>query len=136
MKKTGSIFSALFLLANASAYATEYAVPPANESLIGQNQITNAGYDDTVVTVAKRYDIGFNAIQNANPHLDLTQPLPSGAPLIIPTQHLLPNEARKGIVINLPEMRGSTIPCSKLNSRISCGGIQAGSFFLRVIFAY
>lgn len=103
--KIGSTLSAFFLLATTNAFATAYSVPPLNESLIGQIQYNSAEEGDNVVKVAKRYDIGYNAMLNANPQLDLTRRFPSGAPMVLPTQHILPNNIRNGIVVNLPEMR-------------------------------
>ena len=104
-RKIGTVVSAIFLLVSSHAFATVYNIPPANESLIGSVQNSNVGYNETAVAIAQRYDIGYNAIENANPHINLTKGFPSGAPLQIPTQHLLPNQPRQGIVINLPEMR-------------------------------
>jgi L,D-transpeptidase ErfK/SrfK len=86
-------------------FATTYSLPAESDALIGQIQYNTAQTGDTLVTIAKRYDIGYNAIENANSHLDLNKSFPSGTSLQIPTKHLLPNQPRKGIVINLPEMR-------------------------------
>lgn len=105
--QVGNFFSAAFIcfLATTNVLAATYSVPPANEALIGNLKTTTAEPGDTVVTVAKRYDIGFNAIENSNPTLDMARGFQTGTILKIPTQHLLPNQAREGIVINLPEMR-------------------------------
>lgn len=98
--------SVIFLLASGQVFAASYTVPPPSESLIGRMQYSSTGYGETnIKKIDQEYDVGYNAMQGANPHLDLTQDLPSGSPLQIPTQHLLPNEPREGIVINLPEMR-------------------------------
>lgn len=105
-KKIGkSIFSLAMLIITNSTFAESYSIPNENESLIGNIEITTANSGDTVVTVAKRYNIGFNALENANPYLNMGQGFQPGTPLTIPKQHLLPNQIRKGIVINLPEMR-------------------------------
>ncbi len=98
-------FSFFLSLLSFSAFAAAYSVPPPSQSLIGEMRYTLAQSGDTVVTLAQRYDIGFNAIQDANPFLNLSKGFSSGASVKIPTQHLLPNLPRRGIVINLPEMR-------------------------------
>lgn len=104
--RIGKALSILVLLASTNAFATAYPVPPASEALIGQIKHNYASTGDTVITVAQRYDLGYNAMENANPHLNMAKvAIPYGAPLQIPTQHLLPDLPRKGIVINLPEMR-------------------------------
>ena len=104
-KKIGIAISAICLFASTHASATTYSLPSSNESLIGTVQNNYIGYNETAVNIAKQYDVGYNAIADANPHIDLSKGFPSGAPLQIPTQHLLPNQTRQGIVINLPEMR-------------------------------
>jgi L,D-transpeptidase ErfK/SrfK len=104
-KQIGKALSIFFLMVSGNAFATGYIIPPSNESLVGQNKFTTTGYGETVVNLQQRYNIGYNAIESANPQLDLTKGFPANAPLQIPTQHLLPNQPRQGIVINLPEMR-------------------------------
>lgn len=100
------IYSAFFfLLSTSSVYAASYSTPPAYESLVGDMQYSSAGANETVVTLQTQYDLGYNALENANPQLDLSRPIPYGSSVVIPTQHLLPNQPRVGIVINLPEMR-------------------------------
>jgi len=101
--KIGSVVSAL--LFSSTAFATAYHMPTQNDSLIGSVQHFTAGSDDSVVTVQKKYDLGFNAVQEANPQLDLRRGFQKGTTVQVPSEHLLPNEDRKGIVINLPEMR-------------------------------
>ena len=100
-----SVVSLLFLLGTSHAFAATYQVPSEHESLIGQIQQGSTKEGDSVRTVTKQYNLGYNAIENANPQLDLSRGFVTGAFIQIPTQHLLPNLPRKGIVINLPEMR-------------------------------
>lgn len=87
------------------AQAATYSLPSDNESIIGTLQYSTIDTDDNVTRLQQRFDVGYQAIVNANPHLDLSLELPSGSPLVIPTEHLLPNHSRQGVVINLPEMR-------------------------------
>jgi L,D-transpeptidase ErfK/SrfK len=101
----GSTLSTVFLLASTQVFAASYPLPPASESLIGQNHLIITGPNETVVTVAKQYDLGFNALENANPQLDMGRGFPNGSAVQLPTQHLLPNQPRRGIIVNLPEMR-------------------------------
>lgn len=103
--KLEKVMAIVFLLFATEASAAHYQLPTLNNSLVGEITYAPVDLSDNTTMIGERYDIGFNAIQNANPHLDFTRPYPAGATLQIPTQHLLPNVARKGIVINLPEMR-------------------------------
>lgn len=99
------VFAAIFLLGTSQTFAAAYPAPPSSQSLIGEIQTGYASSGDTVVTVQKRYDVGYNAISNANPDLNMSGQFSSGTTLQIPTKHLLPNQPRVGIVVNLPEMR-------------------------------
>ncbi len=105
--KIGSWLVAVMVLAtNSPALATAYNMPTSNDSLIGNLQYTAVtADDDTAAKIGQRFDIGFSAIQSANPQVDITKDIANGTQLQIPTQHLLPNQPREGIVVNLPEMR-------------------------------
>lgn len=102
--KVGKLLSIGLLVAASQANATTYNMPASDESLIGQVEYTS-GAGESVVTLSKRYDLGYNAMESANPHVNMVRNFTLGTPLQLPTQHLLPNEARRGIVVNLPEMR-------------------------------
>lgn len=104
-KKINKALSASLLLISTHVFAASYHAPPPNESLIGEVQTISANLGDTVINVAKRYDVGYNAMENANPHLNMGMGFPANAQLQIPSKHLLPNQPRQGIIINLPEMR-------------------------------
>ncbi|CCJ97768.1 L,D-transpeptidase YcfS [Cronobacter malonaticus 507] len=54
--------------------------------------------------IAKRYDVGFLALLQANPGVDPYVPR-AGSVLTIPRQMLLPDAPREGILINLAELR-------------------------------
>lgn len=100
------VCAALITLFTASeVLAAAYQLPSDNESLIGQRVYRSANNGDNVTKIARHYDVGRNAIENANPHLNMGSEFPTGAPIQVPTQHLLPNAKRRGIIINLPEMR-------------------------------
>lgn len=59
---------------------------------------------ETLLDIARQYNLGFNEIQDLYPDLDPWIP-PEGTELIIPSQRILPQVKEKGIVINLAEMR-------------------------------
>lgn len=87
------------------AEALTYTLHSNQQALIGKIQYGTAEHGDNVINLAKRFDLGFNAMKNVNPDLDLSRGFHAGTKFQIPSQHLLPQEPRKGIVINLPEMR-------------------------------
>jgi L,D-transpeptidase ErfK/SrfK len=60
---------------------------------------------DSLVELARRYDLGYNEIIAANPGMDPFLP-PTGATVTIPGRWILPDvPEQRGIVINLAEMR-------------------------------
>ncbi|MBX3708438.1 MAG: L,D-transpeptidase family protein [Gammaproteobacteria bacterium] len=106
MKSTlGKAFFPTLLLTSAQIFAATYLVPPENKSLIGQVQYSSVGSSDTIVTISQKYNVGHNAIEAVNPQLNLSKKLSYFSTVKVPTQHLLPNQPREGIIVNLPEMR-------------------------------
>lgn len=71
---------------------------------IGEMQIIKSRYEDTIVKLAREYGLGYVEIRAANPTVDPWLP-GDGTKITLPTMNLLPKGPRKGIVINLAEMR-------------------------------
>jgi L,D-transpeptidase ErfK/SrfK len=102
-----SVRSALglyLLLTAAAGHAETFILPPADVDVIGQITYTEANRDNTLLDIARRYDIGQNEILLANPNVDRWLPA-NHSRVVIPSRYVLPQAARTGIVINLPEMR-------------------------------
>jgi L,D-transpeptidase ErfK/SrfK len=59
---------------------------------------------DTLLDIARENDVGYVEMRAANPGIDPWLP-GEGKELTLPTQHVLPAAPRRGIVINLPELR-------------------------------
>lgn len=88
-----------------AADATVYPLPPDNSRLIGENTTHTVMQDGgSLEAIADKYKIGLLAMLEANPGTDPWLPRP-GTVLTIPSQMLLPGTPRKGIVINLAELR-------------------------------
>jgi L,D-transpeptidase ErfK/SrfK len=65
---------------------------------------------ESLIEMAREYDLGFSEIEAANPGLDAFVPTP-GAGVVIPTEWILPKAvSRGGIVVNLSEMRLYAFP--------------------------
>lgn len=76
----------------------------AGESVIGELQWYRVREGDTLFDIARQHSLGYNEIVDRNPALDVWLP-PPGAVVLLPTEWVLPCCARRGIVINIPEMR-------------------------------
>ncbi|CFQ38423.1 L,D-transpeptidase family protein [Yersinia aleksiciae] len=101
----GMLFATCVAGSITAANATEYPLPPANSRLIGENTTYVVPNDGRPLeAIAADYKIGLLGMLEANPDADPYLPLP-GSVLTIPTQMLLPDTPREGIVINLAELR-------------------------------
>ncbi|UJF17399.1 L,D-transpeptidase family protein [Vibrio sp. SS-MA-C1-2] len=81
-----------------------YTLPKSESRLIGKIQYHTVKQGEFLQLVADQYNVGFLALLEANPNVDPFL-LIAGDRLIIPTQTLLPDAPREGIVINLAELR-------------------------------
>lgn len=87
----------------ATTSARTFSLPSANESVIGKVQYTSIS-GDSVASVAHHYNLGQNALIAANPGVQENGAIRSKA-VTVPTQYMLPPLPRRGIVVNLSEMR-------------------------------
>lgn len=75
-----------------------------SDTVIGEVTTYTVREGDTLLDVARWYDLGYNEIVEANPGVDPWVPEP-GREIVIPRQFVLPCCDYDGIVVNLPEMR-------------------------------
>ena len=100
-----TLFLISALAASQSVWAVDYLLPPPGSRIIGENQtyiVPNDGKN--LETVAAKYNTGVLLLLEANNTVDPFLPKP-GSELTIPSQMLLPDTPREGIVINLAELR-------------------------------
>ncbi|MCU6680097.1 MULTISPECIES: L,D-transpeptidase family protein [Leclercia] len=85
--------------------ANTWPLPPAGSRLVGENRFHVVENDGgSLEAIAKKYNVGFLALLQANPGVDPYVPR-AGSVLTIPLQTLLPDAPREGLVINLAELR-------------------------------
>ena len=90
----------------------EFSFDPARDDVVGTLQVITASTDDTLSDIARRFNLGYEEIVSANPHVDPWLP-GAGTKIVIPTQFVLPDAPRQGIVINLAAMRLFYFPKAK-----------------------
>ncbi|MGL5526559.1 MAG: L,D-transpeptidase family protein [Aeromonas veronii] len=95
---------AAVLLCAAPAEAKRYPLSSAGSRLIGELEDYIIQQNEHLELVGKNTQIGFLALLEANPGVAPYLPKP-GTRLTLPTQMLLPDVPREGIVVNLPELR-------------------------------
>lgn len=87
------------------ANAEEIPLPRSTtDSVVGEISYTRVWHGDSLVDIARTFDIGYGQIIRANPRLNRWVPR-VGAEVVLPTMHILPPGERRGIVLNLAELR-------------------------------
>jgi L,D-transpeptidase ErfK/SrfK len=87
-----------------------------NQDVVGIVQVVKAGKEDTLTDIGRRFNVGYEEITRANPKLDPWLP-GEGTEVIIPSQFILPDAPRTGLVINIPAMRIFYYPPPKKGER-------------------
>lgn len=95
---------AVMLLLTGGVEAARYPMPAPGDDLIGQPMLERASRSETLLDIARAHDLGQEEILLANPGVDRWLPR-EGDPVWIPTEFILPDTRREGLVLNLPEMR-------------------------------
>lgn len=94
----------MMLLLMPCVYADSWVRPPDDIDIFGQIQTVTASRSETLLDVARRYDIGQDEMMLANPNVNRWLP-EEGEKVILPLRFIIPQAERTGLVINLPEMR-------------------------------
>ena len=105
MKILALLFVASFLLTIPPVSSAEVYLYREGETVIGYVQTYKANNNESLIEIARKYDLGYNEIADANPDLEPFVP-GEGISVKIPTSWILPDvTSYEGIVINLSEMR-------------------------------
>ncbi len=97
----------LFLILGLGTFSQVYSLTfpmPEHGDIVGEIQTTIVRKGESLSDIGRRYDIGVYEMIEANPKLDPWVPT-VGAIVVVPTQFILPNVPRVGLVLNLAEMR-------------------------------
>ncbi|MBT77706.1 MAG: L,D-transpeptidase family protein [Gammaproteobacteria bacterium] len=98
---SGTIFLSLI---TANLVAATGLSPNKGDDLIGSPGHVTAVYADTLIDIARVHKLGYEEIRLANPGVDAWLP-GEGTDIRLPTQFILPNAGRTGIVLNIAEYR-------------------------------
>ena len=83
----------------------EFPAPASQgDAVVGQLQHTRVWRGDSLLDIGRTFDIGYNQIIRANPTLNRWLPR-VGAEVVVPSMYILPSGERRGIVLNLAELR-------------------------------
>jgi len=92
------------ILYTSSSWALLFQMPRNGDDVFGEVQLIHVRQGDTLSVIARRFDMGYYELLEANPGIN-PRKLRVGQELIIPTQFVLPNVKHEGIIINQAEMR-------------------------------
>src|SRR5215831_4429717 len=92
--------------------ATHEFVVTDDDDVVGITQITRTEAEDTLSDIARRFNLGYEEIIRANPSVDPWLP-GADREVVLPTQFVLPDAPREGLVINLAELRVFYLPKPK-----------------------
>jgi L,D-transpeptidase ErfK/SrfK len=81
----------------------EFTIDPMDD-VVGTVQVIKVRNGDTLSDIARRFNVGYEEIVSANPGVEPWLPK-AGTEVVIPTEFVLPDAKRQGIVINLAAMR-------------------------------
>lgn len=98
----GSV-TAMGLFSSNAALGSTYDITPGSD-VVGENQVTQANAGEDLGDVGRRFNIGTYEMIEANPNVNFDHPQ-NADKILIPSRRILPPGPRKGIVINLAEMR-------------------------------
>jgi L,D-transpeptidase ErfK/SrfK len=96
----GAAVSVIGRAGSASAAVPRAAFP----QVVGQMAWHTCKYEDTLVDLAVRYRLGYDELAAANPGVDPWVP-GAGRRVVLPTEHILPDGPREGIILSLADMR-------------------------------
>lgn len=82
----------------------EYTQPEKGNDLIGEIMYVTPMKHESLADLTIRYEMGYDELRWANPGINAWL-LDNKTPFILPTQFILPEGKRSGIVSNIPEMR-------------------------------
>ena len=86
------------------AAPNRFVLTSPQQQVIGEPQVVYPGETDTLSDLAREYGLGYDEIIEANP--DVSPWLPGAhTPVLLPTQYVLPEVPRKGIVLNIASKR-------------------------------
>jgi L,D-transpeptidase ErfK/SrfK len=81
-----------------------FVLETETQSVIGAPQIVYTDAENTLSDLAREYGLGYDEIIAANPDVDPWLP-GDGTPVLLPTQYVIPDVPREGVVLNIASRR-------------------------------
>ena len=81
-----------------------FVLETATQSVVGTPQVVYTDVENTLSDLAREYGLGYDELVAANPDVDPWLP-GDRTPVLLPTQYILPDVPREGIVLNIASKR-------------------------------
>jgi L,D-transpeptidase ErfK/SrfK len=81
-----------------------FVLATADQNIIGSPQVVFPNANDTLSDFAREYGLGYDELLEANPDVNPWLPGES-TPILLPTQYVLPDAARQGLILNIASKR-------------------------------
>jgi L,D-transpeptidase ErfK/SrfK len=81
-----------------------FVLESPEQTVVGEPQIVFTTADDTFSALAREYGLGYDELVAANPGIDPWLP-GADKPVLLPTQYVLPDGPKKGVVLNVASKR-------------------------------
>lgn len=78
--------------------------PLGSSPIIGELRETRSRHEDTLIDIAREFNLGYDQIVKANPAANRWVP-GDGNRILLPSKYILPDAPRNGIVVNVAELR-------------------------------
>lgn len=101
-----SVCAALLVqvIVQGEASGESFSLDGASDSVVGAVRYVRAREEETLVDIAREFDLGHDQIVKANPRANRWIP-GEGTEVTVPHLYILPSAARRGIVLNIAELR-------------------------------
>jgi len=86
------------------AMATTFVLPTDGSTVVGQVRVVMPSEGNTLLDIARHFELGHHEIATANPGTDVWVP-EKGKGIVVPTQFILPPKPWTGVVLNISQRR-------------------------------
>ena len=86
------------------AKPNRFVLESPEQDVIGMPQVVFSGATDTLSDFAREYGLGYDELLEANPGVNPWLP-GENTPVLLPTEYVLPNVPREGLVLNIASKR-------------------------------
>lgn len=104
----------LLLCWSIPGWGATFLLPTDGSTIVGHIRVVTADSRNTLLDIARHYDLGYEEITAANPGISVWVP-GEGTPIVVPTEFVLPPRPWIGIVVNIPQRRLYYFPRHKAN---------------------